>query len=98
MDRIERAGRESFIKQKDLSKKADFEAYVLSTRPAWAKEPRIMKVSNVMGVGDDIYMTFAIADDGRHVVLMQSQLMSKMLLSKVNYYRLQGGSFWSWWA
>ncbi|MCK5269657.1 MAG: hypothetical protein KAJ46_02685 [Sedimentisphaerales bacterium] len=88
VDRIERAGRESFIKQKDLSKKADFEAYVLSTRPAWAKEPRIMEVSNVMGVGDDIYMTFAIADDGRHVVLMQSQMMSKMLLSKIRTGKL----------
>ena len=83
VDKIERAGRESFIKQKDLFKKADFEAYVLSTRPTWAKEPRIMEVSTVMGLGDDLYLTFAIADDGRHVVLMQSEMLSKMLLSKI---------------
>jgi len=83
VDRVERAGKETLIKQEELAEKADFEAYVLSTRPAWTKEPRIMEVSNVMGIGDDIYMTFAIADDGRHVVLMQSQMMSKMLLSKI---------------
>lgn len=83
VDRVEMAGRESLIKQEDLAKKADFEAYVLSTGPAWAKEPRIMEVSNVMGIGDDIYMTFAVADDDRHLVLMQSEMMSKMLLSKI---------------
>jgi len=83
VDRVEMAGKETLIKQEDLAEKADFEAYVLSTRPAWTIEPRVMEVSNVMGVGDDIYMTFAIADDGRHVVLMQSQMMSKMLLSKI---------------
>ncbi|MFH1616129.1 MAG: hypothetical protein ABIG61_13715 [Planctomycetota bacterium] len=82
-DRVEMAGKESLIKQEDLAEKADFEAYVLSTRPTWTKEPRVMEVSNVMGIGDDIYMTFAVADDGRHVVLMQSQMMSKMLLSKI---------------
>jgi len=83
VDRVEMAGKETVIKQENLAQKADFEAYVLSTRPAWTKEPRIMEVSNVMGIGEDIYMTFAIADDGRHVVLMQSQMMSKMLLSKI---------------
>ena len=83
VDRVEMAGKESLIKQEDLAEKADFEAYALSTKPSWTKEPRVIKVSNVMGIGDDIYMTFAIADDGRHVVLMQSQMMSKMLLSKI---------------
>ena len=83
VDRVEMAGKTTLIKQEDLAEKADFEAYVLSTKPAWTKEPRIMEVSNVMGIGEDIYMTFAIADDGHHVVLMQSQMMSKMLLSKI---------------
>lgn len=83
VDRVERAGKETLIKQEDLAKKADFEAYVLSTIPAWTKEPHIMEVSNVMGIGGNIYMTFAIADDGRHVALMQSEMMSKMLLSKI---------------
>jgi hypothetical protein len=76
-------GGETIIKTEGIAKDVDFEFYVLSAAPAWGNEPRTLKVSNVMGLDDDIYMTCSLADDGRHVVFMQSKMMSEMLLDKI---------------
>jgi len=76
-------GGETIIKTEGIAKDVDFEFYVLSAAPAWANEPRTLEVSNVMGLGDDIYMTCSLAEDGRHVVFMQSKMMSEMLLDKI---------------
>jgi hypothetical protein len=76
-------GGETVIKTEGIAKDVDFEFYVLSAAPAWGNEPRTLKVSNVMGLGDDIYMTCSLAEDGRHVVFMQAEMMSKMLLNKI---------------
>lgn len=76
-------GGEAIIKAEGIAKDVDFEFYVLSAAPAWGNKPRTLKVSNVMGLGDDIYMTCSLAEDGRHVVFMQAEMMSKMLLNKI---------------
>lgn len=76
-------GGETVIKTEGIAKDVDFEFYVLSAAPAWGNEPRTLKVANVMGLGDDIYMTCSLAGDGRHVVLMQAEMMGKMLLNKI---------------
>jgi len=76
-------GEEKIIKTEGIAKDVGFEFYVLSIAPAWASEPRTLKVSNVMGLGDDIYMTCSLAGDGRHVVIMQAEMMSEMLLNKI---------------
>jgi hypothetical protein len=76
-------GGETVIKTEGIAKDVDFEFYVLSAAPAWGNEPRTLKVSNVMGLGDDIFMTCSLAEDGRHVVFMQAEMMSKMLLNKI---------------
>ena len=76
-------GGETIIKVEGIAKDVDFEFYVLSAAPTWGNEPRTLKVSNVMGLGDDIYMTCSLAEDGRHVVFMQAEMMSKMLLNKI---------------
>ncbi len=76
-------GGEAIIKVEGIAKDVGFEFYVLSAAPAWANEPRTLKASNVMGLGDDIYMTCSLAEDGRHVVFMQAKMMSKMLLDKI---------------
>ena len=82
--RVERpGGGATIIKTEGVAEDVDFEFYVLSTAPAWGNEPRVLKVSNVMGLGDDIYMTCSLAEDGRHVVFMQSKMMSEMLLNKI---------------
>jgi hypothetical protein len=74
---------ETIIKTEGIAKDVDFDFYILSIAPAWGNEPRTLKVSNVMGLGDDIYLTYSLAEDGRHVVFMQSQMMSEMLLDKI---------------
>jgi len=76
-------GEETIIEAEGIAKGVDFEFYVLSAAPAWANKPRILKVSNVMGLGDDIYMTCLLAEDGKHIVFMQAEAMSKMLLHKI---------------
>ena len=76
-------GGETIIETEGIAKDVDFEFYVLSAPPAWGNMPRTVQVSNVMGLGDDIYMTCSLADDGRHVVFMQAEMMSKMLLNKI---------------
>ncbi len=76
-------GGETIIKTEGIAKDVGFEFYVLSAGPAWANEPRTLKVANVMGLGGDIYMTCSLAEDGRHVVFMQSEMMSEMLLNKL---------------
>ncbi len=76
-------GGETIIKTEGIAKDVDFEFYILSAAPAWGNEPRTLQVSNVMGLGDDIYMTCSLAEDGRHVVFMQAEMMSKMLLNKI---------------
>lgn len=76
-------GEATIIKTEGIAKDVGFDFYVLSAAPAWANEPRTLKVSNVMGLGDDIYMTCSLAEDGRHVVFMQSEMMSEMLLNKL---------------
>ena len=84
VQRVEMPGDgETIIKTEGIAEDVDFEFYVLSAAPAWANEPRTLKVSNVMGLGDDIYMTCSLAEDGRHVVFMQSKMMSEMLLDKI---------------
>ena len=76
-------GGETVIKPEGIAKDVDFEFYVLSAAPTWGNEPRTLKVSNVMGLGDDIYMTCSLAEDGRHIVFMQAEMMSTMLLNKI---------------
>jgi hypothetical protein len=76
-------GQETIIKTEGIAKDVGFEFYVLSVAPAWANKPRTLKTPNVMGLGDDIYMTCSLAEDGRHVVFMQSKMMSEMLLNKI---------------
>jgi hypothetical protein len=75
-------GGETIIKTEGIAKDVGFGFYALSAAPAWANEPRTLKVSNIMGLGDDIYMTCSLAEDGRHVVFMQAEMMSEMLLNK----------------
>ncbi|MHC4636050.1 MAG: hypothetical protein ACYTBV_00945 [Planctomycetota bacterium] len=76
-------GGAKIIKTEGIAKDVDFEFYALSAAPGWGNEPRTLKVSNVMGLGGDIYMTCSLAEDGRHVVFMQSKMMSEMLLNKI---------------
>ena len=76
-------GEKTIIETEGIAKSIGFEFYVLSVALRWANEPRTLKVSNVMGLGDDIYMTCSLAGDGRHVVFMQAEMMPKMLLDKI---------------
>jgi hypothetical protein len=62
-----------------MIEKADFDTYVFSADPPWAGQRQI---ADILDIVSPLHRMFAItrkADDGRHVVLVQSHSYNKML-------------------
>ena len=70
-----------------MVKRAKFETYVFSTKPAWTGAVEITDSLDVASLGARMFMLAARADDGRHLVLVQSPTYNKMFGSRVK----QGG-------
>jgi hypothetical protein len=62
-----------------MVERADFETYVFSTRPSWTGEIEITDCIDPASPGGRMFIMTARADDGRHLVLVQSPTYNKML-------------------
>ncbi len=62
-----------------MVERADFETYVFSTRPSWTGEIEITDCLDPASPGGRMFIMTARADDGRHLVLVQSPTYNKML-------------------
>ncbi len=62
-----------------MVERADFETYVFSTNPSWTGEIEITDCIDPASPGGRMFIMTARADDGRHLVLVQSPTYNKML-------------------
>lgn len=63
----------------DMVAKADFETYVFSKNPAWAGKLQITDILDVVSPPKRMFAITCKADDGRHVVLVQSPSYNRMI-------------------
>jgi anti-sigma factor (TIGR02949 family) len=64
---------------RDMVERADFETYIFAHDPPWAKERRISDILDVASPPHRMYSILYRAEDGRHVVLVQSYTYNTML-------------------
>jgi hypothetical protein len=88
------------ISVEQMAKKADFTTYVFSKAPSWAGERQITDILDVASPPHRMFLTTYRANNGRHVVLMQSFSYNKMLgplvkLGKVLHTSPSGIKVWS---
>jgi hypothetical protein len=62
-----------------MIEKADFETYVFSTDPPWAGQRQIGDILDIVSPPHRMFAITRKANDGRHVVLIQSPSYNKML-------------------
>jgi hypothetical protein len=88
---------------------AKFETYIFSTQPAWTGPVEIIESSDLASLGQRMFTLAARAEDGRHVVLVQSATYNRMLGKKVkqggtlvyaspNGFKLWGGGPQKWYS
>jgi hypothetical protein len=91
-----------------MVERADFETYVFSTQPAWTGAIEITDCIDPASPGGRMFIMTARADDGRHLVLVQSPTYNKMLGTVVkqgnvvytspNGFKVWGGGPQKWYA
>ncbi len=91
-----------------MVERADFETYVFSTRPSWTGEIEITDCIDPASPGGRMFIMTARADDGRHLVLVQSPTYNKMLGTVVkqgnvvytapNGFKVWGGGPQKWFS
>ncbi len=91
-----------------MVERADFETYVFSTQPAWTGAIEITDCIDPASPGGRMFIMTARADDGRHLVLVQSPTYNKMLGAVVkqgnvvyaspNGFKVWGGGPQKWYA
>ena len=59
--------------------KAEFETYIFATDPNWTKQRTIVDVVDMMNPPARMFVILYIAEDGRHVLLIQSPTNNKYL-------------------
>ncbi len=62
---------------------ATFQTYILAEDPPWTGTVHIIEATDPVTPGHLMYVLAALADDGRHLVLAQSETFNKMLGQKV---------------
>jgi hypothetical protein len=82
-----------------MVERADFETYVFKTRPAWTGDIEITDCIDPASPGARMFIMTARAEDGRHLVLVQSPSYNKMLgnvvkQGKVVYTSPNGFKVW----
>ena len=82
-----------------MAARANFETYVFKTRPAWTGDIEITDCIDPASPGARMFIMTARADDGRHLVLVQSPSYNKMLgnvvkQGKVVYTSPNGFKVW----
>jgi hypothetical protein len=91
-----------------MVERARFETYVFSTQPAWTGAIEITDCIDPASPGGRMFIMTARADDGRHLVLVQSPTYNKMLGTVVkqgnvvytspNGFQVWGGGPQKWYA
>ncbi|MBN2132320.1 MAG: zf-HC2 domain-containing protein, partial [Sedimentisphaerales bacterium] len=67
------------VSAQHMVERADFETYVFKTRPAWTGDIEITDCIDPASPGGRMFIMTARAEDGRHLVLVQSPTYNKML-------------------
>ncbi len=91
-----------------MVERADFETYVFSTTPAWTGAIEIMDCIDPASPGGRMFIMTARAEDGRHLVLVQSPTYNKALGAVVkqgnvvytspNGFKVWGGGPQKWYS
>ena len=91
-----------------MVERADFETYVFSSKPAWTGDIEITDCIDPASPGGRMFIMTARADDGRHLVLVQSPTYNKMLGNVVkagqavytapNGFKVWGGGPQKWFS
>jgi len=91
-----------------MVEKTSFETYVFATNPPWTGTPEIIDCIDPASFGKRMFIFAARADDGRHLVLVQSPTYNKMLgkITKVgrlvytspNGFKVWGGGPEKWYS
>lgn len=91
-----------------MVERADFETYVFETKPAWTEEIEITDCIDPASPGGRMFIMTARAEDGRHLVLVQSPTYNKMLgnvvkagqvvYSAPNGFKVWGGGPQKWFS
>jgi hypothetical protein len=72
----------------DMVAKTDFETYIPATDPPWAHERQIADILDVVNPSHRTFLVKYKAEDGRHVVLVQSYTYNTVLGPRVKKGRL----------
>jgi hypothetical protein len=67
-----------------MVERASLQTYVFSVQPPWTGEVQIMDCADPASFGKRMFMMTARADDGRHLVLVQSPTYNKAFRKRVN--------------
>lgn len=62
-----------------MVERASFETYIFATKPSWTSKPEIIDCIDPASFGKRMFIFACRADDGRHLVLVQSPTYNKML-------------------
>jgi len=92
-----------------MVEQATFETYVFSTRPAWTGTVEITDARDPASFGRRMFILTARADDGRHLVLVQSPTYNRMFRARVreggilvytspNGFKVWGGGPQKWYS
>jgi len=96
------------VSVRHMVERADFETYVFKTQPAWTGEIEITDCIDPASPGGRMFIMTARAEDGRHLVLVQSPTYNKMLGNVVkqgnvvytspNGFKVWGGGPQKWFS
>ena len=103
VEKVEKKGYTSIVSIQQMIERSTFETYVLSKKPSWTRNVQIVEVSDPVRSDSDVarmYYLIALADDGRHLVIAQSNTISMMLGQKIKqsqsmYTSANGLKVWS---
>jgi hypothetical protein len=88
VEKVERKGRTSKVTVKRVRERATFETYVFAKAPVWTGTVQIIEVEDPLNTDHLMYIFGAVAGDGRHLVLAQSQTYNMMLGPQITQGRL----------
>ena len=91
VEKVEKKGYTSIVSIQQMIERSTFETYVLSKKPSWTRNVQIVEVSDPVRSDSDVarvYYLIALADDGRHLVIAQSNTISMMLGQKIKQCQL----------
>jgi len=87
---------------------AGFDTYIFASTPSWLEEPVISDMADFASPGRRMFCITCQANDGRHIVMYQSQTFNKffasiikharLLYTSANGFKLYGGGPEKWWT